>query len=92
LQNILEHAEIKKIRDLNDYKLKPVNRNFESDFFSKYIYGNFGSNKHALHHWDPAIHFSCLDQVHNFLENSNLSDTIINHKARYIDTIKKIFN
>ena len=90
MQNILEHAETNEIRKSSIYKIKPVNRNFASDFFSKYIYGNFGSNKHALHHWDPSIHYSSLDEVCVFLEQSNFSETIKNHKSNYFEALKKI--
>jgi fatty acid desaturase len=90
MQNILEHAETRGIRNSRNYKIKPVNRNFASDIFSKYIYGNFGSNKHALHHWDPSIHYSSLDEVCEFLEQSNFSETIKNHKSKYLEALKKI--
>ena len=66
LQNILEHADEKKIRINEGYELRPINRNFSSNFLSKYIFGNFGSNKHAIHHWDPSIHFLNLEKTERF--------------------------
>jgi len=92
VQNILEHSEEKQIKEQHGYILKPINRNFESDFFSKYILGSYGTNKHALHHWDPTIHFLNVEETTEFLLNSNISKTIENHKASYIDTLKKVYN
>jgi fatty acid desaturase len=90
MQNILEHAEFKEIQNTNDYKVRAVNRNFKSDFFSKYIYGNFGSNKHALHHWDPTIHYLCLDKIYNFLKNSNIKEAVTMRDASYFKSLRKI--
>jgi len=92
VQNMLEHSEEKQIKEQHGYILKPINRNFESDFFSKYILGSYGTNKHALHHWDPTIHFLNVEETTEFLLNSNISKTIENHKASYIDTLKKVYN
>jgi fatty acid desaturase len=91
LQNIMEHGEIKEIQNTNYYKVRAVNRNFKSDFFSKYIYGNFGSNKHALHHWDPTIHYLCLDEVYNFLKKSNIKEAITMRDDSYLKILRKIF-
>ncbi len=93
VQNVLEHGEEKNSRvEKNSFKLKPVNRNFGSDFFSKYILGSYGTNKHALHHWDPTVHFLNVEKTTDFLIKSNYSRTIKNYKAGYLDTLKKVFN
>ena len=90
LQNILEHADEKKIRINEGYELRPINRNFSSNFLSKYIFGNFGSNKHAIHHWDPSIHFLNLEKTERFLEKTEIKDIIVRKKATYLNTLKKI--
>ena len=90
LQNILEHAEEKKFKNIENYKIKPVNRNFGSGFISKYIFGNFGSNKHAIHHWDPSVHFLNLEKTENFLQKTFIRNIIIEKKSTYLDTLKKV--
>jgi len=93
VQNVLEHGEKKDSREKkNSFKLKPVNRNFGSDLFSKYILGSYGTNKHALHRWDPTIHFLNVEETTDFLDKSNYSSTIENYEAEYLDTFKKVFN
>ena len=92
VQNVMEHGEEKIEKEKNDYMLKPVNRNFSSNFFSKYILGSYGTNKHALHHWDPAIHFLNVEETTDFLLKSNYAKTVKNYEAGYLDTFKKVFN
>jgi fatty acid desaturase len=92
VQNVMEHGEEKEKKEKNDYTLKPVNRNFSSNYFSKYIIGSYGTNKHALHHWDPSIHFLNVEQTTDFLLKSNYSESIKKYEAEYLDTFKKVFN
>jgi fatty acid desaturase len=90
LLNILEHAEDKKIRISNNYKLKPINRNFGNDFFSKYVYGNCGSNMHALHHWDATIHYTQLEKINELLKKSDISNSIKKRDDTYLKTLNRI--
>ena len=91
IQNILEHGDEKKVRNSEEkYEIRPINRNFSSNFLSKYIFGNFGSNKHAIHHWDPSIHFLNLEKTEKFLEKTDIKDIIVKKKATYLNTLKKI--
>ena len=90
LLNMLEHAEDKKKRISNNYKLKPINRNFGNDFFSKYIYGNCGSNMHALHHWDATIHYTQLEKINELLKKSNIGNAVKKRDDTYLKTLNRI--
>lgn len=90
LQNILEHSEHKVTKQVNKNRTIPVNRNFSSGFISKYVFGNFGSNKHAIHHWDPSIHFLNLENTETFLEDTQIKNVIKQKKSDYLKTLKNV--
>ncbi|MDC1069921.1 hypothetical protein OAQ10_02245 [Candidatus Pelagibacter sp.] len=63
---------------------------FDGNFFSKYIYASFGAYKHAIHHWDPTVHHTIVDDVENFLLNTQIKKSVENRKTSILQTIKKI--
>lgn len=89
LLNIIEHSEEKsKLNNTSDPK--PVNRLFNRNFFSKYIYASFGAYKHAIHHWDPTVHHTVVDDVENFLLDTQIKKSVENRKTSILETFKKI--
>ena len=90
LLNILEHGHPKEVMNNLDFKISPLNRLFDSSFISKYIYGSFGANKHAIHHWDPTVHHSNMDDVEKFLYNSQIQKDIIQRRISFFKTLKQL--
>ena len=90
LLNIIEHSEEKKSKLNNTSNPIPVNRLFDGNFFSKYIYASFGAYKHAIHHWDPTVHHTIVDDVEHFLLNTQIRKSVENRKTSILQTIKKI--
>jgi len=90
LLNILEHGHPKEVMNNKDFKISPLNRLFDSSFISKYIYGSFGANKHAIHHWDPTVHHSNMDDVEKFLYNSQIQKDIIQRRISFFKTLKQL--
>jgi fatty acid desaturase len=90
LLNIIEHAEEKKDKLNNTTNSMPVNRLFNRNFFSKYIYASFGAYKHAIHHWDPTVHHTMVDDVEDYLLNTQIRKSVENRKTTILQTLKKI--
>ena len=90
LLNIIEHGENKKTKIISAHSSDPINRLFENSFFSKYIYAPFGAYKHAIHHWDPTVHHNQVDQIENFLINTQLKESVEKRKTSILETIKAV--
>jgi fatty acid desaturase len=91
LLNILEHGEEKLKRKSDQKTNRAINRLFDTNFFSKYIFAPFGAHKHAIHHWDPTVHHTIMDSVENFLLKTQVGNCIKNRKTTLFKTLKEIF-
>ena len=76
LRNLLEHKYVEGVDSEIWYQIigrsRPDNlipnvttRTFTKSMISR-VYGSMGFTRHLLHHWDPSISFSKLDEVHRF--------------------------
>jgi fatty acid desaturase len=92
IRQVLEHRDefAESNENYNHKNHGRVNRIFGSSIFAS-TFGGAGFNKHLLHHWDPMISYTRLDELERFLMDSNLSHQIVTAKTSYVKTFVKIF-
>ncbi|MGZ5221276.1 MAG: fatty acid desaturase family protein [Chitinophagaceae bacterium] len=79
LRQILEHRADDAGKDPHYYLNQPRQRSsrlFESNLFST-TFGGAGFNRHMIHHWDPQISYTRINDVISFLEQSPVTASII---------------
>ena len=89
---VLEHRDEMAQKD-TDYSVVAhgqVNRLFGSGLFSSTL-GGAGFNRHLLHHWDPQISYTRLNDLEHFLLTTPYSDTVKRRKTTYLKTFFKLF-
>jgi fatty acid desaturase len=92
IRQILEHRS-EHANKKEDYSRVPhgkFSRLFSSDLFSK-IFGGAGFNKHMIHHWDPQVSYTLLNEIEEFLRQCEAtSDVIESSKTTYFKTLRKL--
>ncbi len=87
LRQILEHRADEAAGDPHYYQQLPRERSsrlFENNFFSK-TFGGAGFNRHMIHHWDPQISYTRMNDVVTFLEQSPVTASFIQQsKTSYL--------
>jgi fatty acid desaturase len=79
LRQILEHRADDAANNpayYQDQSRPRSSRLFESSLFSK-TFGGAGFNRHMIHHWDPQISYTRINDVISFLERSKVTASII---------------
>lgn len=79
LRQILEHRADDAAKDPHYYQHQVRARSsrlFENNLFST-TFGGAGFNRHMIHHWDPQISYTRIDDVISFLEQSPATAFII---------------
>lgn len=92
LRQILEHRS-EKSNPAIDYKTidhGAMTRVFGSDLFSK-TFGGAGFNKHLLHHWEPTLSYTRLDDFEDYLMKTSASSIIRAQKSNYLKTFLEIY-
>jgi fatty acid desaturase len=96
VRNLLEHKYVESVQPEIWYQIlgreQPQNlvssvttRTFTHSALSK-LYGSMGFTRHLIHHWDPAISFSNLEEVHNFLLDTKLGANLTMVDATFTRT------
>ncbi len=67
-----------------------VVRMFGDDLFSK-SFGAAGFNKHMLHHWDPHISYTRIDDMEEYLRQTELGPIIDQSRRNYFRLFKNLF-
>lgn len=83
-----EHADPKV--DYNKVDHGEVNRIFKKTPFS-FFFGGAGFDKHLIHHWDPSVSYTRLQDVEDFLLQTEVAkELIIKSKTSYSTTFLKL--
>jgi fatty acid desaturase len=93
IRQLMEHRDIAASGKIDYSKIDhgKVNRLFGNGPLDS-SFGAAGFNKHLLHHWDPSISYTCLNEVEKFLTNCPETSAII-HKSKtsYLKTFVALF-
>ncbi len=65
----------------------PVNRLFGTGLLSRY-FGSAGFNRHLLHHWDPAISYTCFDEMERFFLCTPLAAEMNANRTSYVTEVR----
>lgn len=93
LRQLLEHRDDTASKNIS-YKTTQhgkLNRLFGNNFFDK-TFGSAGFNKHLLHHLEPMISYTRLNELETFLKETILSKHLQNKRTSYVETFLKLFN
>jgi len=93
IRQLMEHRDIHASGKVNykDTDHGKVTRLFGDNLIDS-SFGAAGFNKHLLHHWDPTISYTCLNEVENFLKNSPKTSGIIREsRTSYLKTFIALF-
>ena len=92
LRQILEHRDELALSSVDFYK-EPhgkVSRIFVHSLLSS-SFGSAGFTRHMIHHWDPQISYTRLDDIEAFLSRSDKTSALIrDSKTTYGSTLKKL--
>ena len=87
LRQVLEHRAEEAAGDADYYLQLPRERSsrlFGNNFFSR-TFGGAGFNRHMIHHWDPQISYTRMEDVVRFLEQSPVTTSFIQQsKTSYL--------
>ena len=92
IRQILEHRDELANHATNFYKQPhgKVSRLFVHHFLSS-SFGSAGFTRHMIHHWDPQISYTRLNDIEVFLSSSEKVAPIIKaSKTTYISILKKL--
>lgn len=93
LRQILEHRDESASNQPEYYSTQrhTISRLFGSDIISS-TFGGAGFNRHILHHWDPQISYTRLNEVLMFLRQSEITkDIIVQSRTSYLKTFRNLF-
>lgn len=91
LRQILEHrrVDIGPDIDLSETEHGPNNRLFGKDALSRW-FGNAGFHLHLLHHWDPTVSYTRLEDMERILLQTELRERIEAGRTTYWQTWKQL--
>ena len=84
LRQVLEHRDTNARPDI-DYTAVPhgaVSRMFGTDLFSR-TFGPAGFNRHLIHHWDPRISYTRLEDLERYLMDTSLAPILDKRRSSY---------
>jgi len=92
VRQLLEHRSelAERSADYTRQEHGRVTRIFASGLFSR-LFGSAGFNKHMIHHWDPNISYTRLDEIEGFLlECEATRELVKNSHTTYFKTLRKL--
>ncbi|MFT5337476.1 MAG: fatty acid desaturase [Sphingobacteriales bacterium] len=94
LRQLLEHRNDKykgQQIDFHNIEHGKTTRIFSLNLFS-YFLGGAGFVNHMIHHWDPKISYSQLNQAKKFLQSSpECKEIIVKSETTYLNVFSKLF-
>ncbi len=94
LRQLMEHRDLNALGKI-DYRITDhgkVSRLFGEGVIDS-SFGAAGFNRHLLHHWDPAVSYTRLPEVENFLLQCPETAIIVKEsKSSYLKTFVALFN
>jgi fatty acid desaturase len=84
LRQILEHRSYAASPAVDYSKVEhgPTTRMFAPGVVSR-TFGAAGFDRHLLHHWDPAISYTCFDDMERFMTSSNVAAQLDQERPTY---------
>lgn len=67
-----------------------LTRIFGNDFFSR-TFGGAGFNKHLLHHWEPVVSYTRLDDMEEYLLKTSIAPVIQSRHTTYLKTFIELY-
>jgi fatty acid desaturase len=55
------------------------------------LFGAAGFNRHLLHHWDPGVSYTCLEEVEAFVLQTPLKDSYVQSRKTYFAVFKELY-
>ncbi len=92
IRQLLEHRGEQSNRN-NDYSVVPhgeVNRLFGDGPIASTL-GAAGFNRHLLHHWEPAISYTCFKELETYLMDTQVRNYLESRRAGYFSTFITLF-
>lgn len=92
LRQVLEHRDELARHDTNFFKQPhgKISRLFVHSWSSS-SFGSAGFTRHMLHHWDPQVSYTRLDDVEKFLEGCARTAPVIRaSRTRYTTVFRKL--
>jgi fatty acid desaturase len=92
LRQILEHRDELAQQKTNYYHVNhgKLTRIFTSNLFSRF-FGGAGFNKHLIHHWDPQISYTRLNDIEQFLSQCPATKALVESASTtYFKTFRKL--
>jgi fatty acid desaturase len=92
VRQLLEHRG-EYAHKSQDYTLIPhgeVNRMFGDGPLASTL-GAAGFNRHLLHHWEPAISYTCFRELEMYLMDTQVADFVQSRQTSYMSTFLSLF-
>jgi hypothetical protein len=55
------------------------------------VFGAAGFSRHALHHWDSGIHYTCFPAFEVYLAGTLLKSTLESRSTTYAEIFARLF-
>ena len=93
LRQLIEHRSDNADKKINYAKTAhgKLTRIFGNSILDK-TFGSAGFNKHMLHHLEPSISYTRLDELEAFLKETSLGESIKKQRSSYFSIFKKLLN
>jgi len=91
LRQLLEHRSEDADPEVNYAKVDhgPTNRIFGSGPLASTL-GSAGFNRHALHHWEPQVSYTRLNEIERYLLRTPAAELIRDRQTSYRDTFLRL--
>lgn len=92
LRQLLEHRSQDSNKETNYTKVKhgKIHRLFGNSLLAR-TFGAAGFNRHLLHHWDPTLSYTRLQDAEFFLLNTPWADEIQKAQSTYTKTFRELY-
>ena len=92
-RQVLEHRSFDADATVNYATVNhgPVNRLFGSGPLASTL-GGAGFNRHLLHHWDPGVSCTRLNDLERFLHGTAAGPALVKRRTTYLSTLRRLIS
>lgn len=93
LRQLIEHRSDKADKKIDYSKTEhgKLTRIFGNSLLDR-TFGSAGFNKHLLHHFEPTISYTQLNEMEKFLMETSLGPSLRKQRSSYLNIFVKLFN
>jgi len=93
LRQLMEHRSENANHHTNYHIVShgKTNRLFGSSLIDK-TFGSAGFNKHLLHHLEPSVSYTSMNELEIFLKDTAIGETLKKQQTTYLRIFKKLLN